>query len=54
MVKREKGKKKNAVGILPRRYLGGDGDRKASLQTERINAEVARMVYELRQDASLT
>jgi ribosome-binding protein aMBF1 (putative translation factor) len=54
MVMREKGKKKDAVGILHRRYIGDDAERKASLQTERINAEVARMVYELRQDAGLT
>jgi transcriptional regulator with XRE-family HTH domain len=54
MVMREKGKKKDAVGILHRSYIGDDAERKASLQTERINAEVARMVYELRQDAGLT
>ena len=51
---RERGKKKDAVGILHRRYIGDDAERKASLQTERINAEVARMVYELRHDAGLT
>lgn len=51
---REKEKKKDAVGILHRRYIGDDAERKASLQTERINAEVARMVYELRQHAGLT
>jgi transcriptional regulator with XRE-family HTH domain len=51
---REKRKKKDAVGILHRRYIGDDAERKASLQTERINAEVARMIYELRQDADLT
>ena len=46
--------KKDAIGILHRRYIGDDAERKASLQTERVNAEVARMVYELRQDAGLT
>lgn len=51
---RERGKKKDAVGILHRRYIGDDAERKASLQSERISAEVARMVYELRQDAGLT
>jgi transcriptional regulator with XRE-family HTH domain len=50
----ERGNKKDAVGILHRRYIGDDAERKASLQTERINAEVARMVCELRQDAGLT
>jgi transcriptional regulator with XRE-family HTH domain len=51
---RERGKEKDAVGVLHRRYIGDDAERKTSLQTERINAEVARMVYELRQDAGLT
>lgn len=44
----------NAVEILHRRYIRDDADRKASLQTERVNAEVAQMVYELRQEAGLT
>ncbi len=44
----------NAVEILHRRYVGQDPERKASLQTERINAEVAVMIYDLRQEAGLT
>jgi len=51
---RERGKKKDAIGILHRRYVGDDAERKASLQTERINAEVARMVYELRRQENIT
>lgn len=44
----------NAIDILHRRYIRDIADRKASLQTERVNAEVAQMVYELRQEAGLT
>ena len=43
----------NAVGILHHRYIGDDADRKASLQEERVNAEVARMIFELRKEAGL-
>jgi len=39
--------------IIHRRYIGDDADRKASLQEERVNAEVARMIYELRKEAGL-
>ena len=44
----------DAVEILHRRYIGDDEERKASLQMERINADVARMIYDLRKEASLT
>ena len=44
----------NAVDILHRRYIGDIPERKISLQTERVNAEVARMIYELRREAGLT
>lgn len=44
----------NAVEILHRRYVGDDAERKASLQVERVNAEVARMIYELRDEAGMT
>ena len=50
----ERGKKRDAIGILRCRYIGDDAGRNASLQNERINAEVAWMVYELRQHAGLT
>jgi transcriptional regulator with XRE-family HTH domain len=46
--------KVNAVNILHRRYIGDDAERKASLQEERVNADVARMIYELRKEAGLT
>ena len=43
----------DAVSILHRRYIGDDAERKASLQDERVNTEVARMIYELRNEAGL-
>lgn len=43
----------DAVDILHRRYIGDDAERKASLQAERVNAEVARMIYELRKEAGM-
>jgi transcriptional regulator with XRE-family HTH domain len=47
-------RKNDAVGILHRRYIGDDAERKASLQEERVNSEVARMIYDLRKGAGLT
>jgi ribosome-binding protein aMBF1 (putative translation factor) len=41
----------NAVEILKRRYVGKDPERIAQLQEERVNAEVARRIHELRQEA---
>jgi len=43
----------NAVEILHRRYIGDDAERKAALAEERVNAEVAQMIYDLRQEAGL-
>jgi transcriptional regulator with XRE-family HTH domain len=51
-MKRER-HKTNAVEILHRRYVGDDAKRKASLQAERVNAEVARTIYELRKEAGM-
>jgi transcriptional regulator with XRE-family HTH domain len=47
-------KTSDAVRILHRRYVGGDIQRKASLEQERVNAEVARTIYELREEAGLS
>jgi len=44
----------DAVSILHKRYVRGDPDREASLEEERLNAKVARMVYELRTEAGLS
>jgi len=47
-------KTSNAVRILHRRYVGEDAQRKASLERERVNAGVARTIYELREQAGLS
>jgi ribosome-binding protein aMBF1 (putative translation factor) len=44
----------NAVAILCNRYVKYDPERKASVEAERINAEVARLIYTMRTDAGLT
>jgi transcriptional regulator with XRE-family HTH domain len=52
MAKKEK--TTNAVDILHRRYIKGAPQREASLQAERVNAEVARLIHDLRKDADLS
>lgn len=44
----------SAGGILRRRYVGGDAERAASVERERVNAEVAQMIYDRRTAAGLT
>jgi transcriptional regulator with XRE-family HTH domain len=44
----------DAIEILHRRYVGHDEERLVSLQEERLNAEVARIIRELREEAGLT
>ncbi len=43
-----------AFDILHRRYIGENVERQASLEVERLNAEVASTIYELRKKAGLT
>jgi len=52
MTKKEK--TSDAVEILRNRYVKDDPQRKASVEAERVNAQVARMIYDLRNDAGLT
>jgi len=47
-------RKTNGVDILHHRYVGDDAARKASLEEERANAQVARTIYGLRKEAGLT
>jgi transcriptional regulator with XRE-family HTH domain len=47
-------KTNDAVDILHRRYIGDDQARRESLQIERINADVAQKIYDLRKEAGLT
>lgn len=44
----------NAVEILRRRYVKDDPKRKASVATERLNSEIARLLYDMRTEAGLT
>jgi transcriptional regulator with XRE-family HTH domain len=52
MTKRDK--TPNAVGILHGRYVKDDPERKAALQEERVNAEVARLIHDMRTSAGLS
>ena len=45
---------RNAVEILRNRYVKGDPKRKASVAAERMNAEIARLLYTMRTEAGLT
>ena len=47
-------KRTNAVEILRNRYVKDDPKRKASVATERLNAEIARLLYTMRTEAGLT
>ena len=44
----------DAVTILHQRYVGNDRERKASMEEERVNAEVARIIYDLRTKGNLS
>jgi ribosome-binding protein aMBF1 (putative translation factor) len=46
--------KTNAAEILRRRYVKNDPERKASVEAERVNVEVASLVYDVRAEAGLT
>lgn len=43
-----------AIGYLRDRYFGKDASRLASLERERLNARIARQIYDLRTNAGLT
>ncbi len=51
MAKREK--TRDAVEILHGRYVKDHPEREASLAVERVNAEVAQLIYDLRKEAGL-
>lgn len=52
MAKKEK--TQDAVSILHGRYVKDDPERKAALQEERVNAEVARLIHDMRTSAGLS
>lgn len=43
-----------ATEILRNRYVKDDPERKASVEAERVHAEVARLIYTMRTEAGLT
>lgn len=50
----QENKTENAVKILHRRYIKEQPERKASIQQERINAQVAQLIYDLRKEAGIS
>lgn len=44
----------HAVDILHRRYIGDNAERQQSLEAERVHAQVALTIYDLRKQAGLT
>jgi len=44
----------DAVEMLRKRYVKGDPEREASVEAERMNAEIAELIYAARTDAGLT
>lgn len=50
----KKDKTRDAVSILQGRYVKNDPERKAALQEERVNAEVARLIHAMRTEAGLS
>src|SRR3989339_1810908 len=50
----KKARRTSAVEILHRRYVGDNSERRASLQEERVNAQVAQTICDLRKEAGLT
>ncbi len=50
----KKDKTRDAVSILHGRYVKDDPERKAALQEERVNAEVARLIFDMRTAAGLS
>jgi ribosome-binding protein aMBF1 (putative translation factor) len=47
-------RKDNAVKILHDRYIGEDTGRQTSLKEERLSAQMARSIHQLRAEAGLT
>jgi len=50
----KKDRTQDAVSILHGRYVKDDPERKAALQEERVNAEVARLIHDMRTAAGLS
>jgi ribosome-binding protein aMBF1 (putative translation factor) len=50
----KKRKTSNGLAILHARYVKDDPKRRASLQLERVNAQVASLIYQHRTDAGIS
>jgi len=50
----DKKKTTNAIEILHRRYLDDKAETQVTMETERVNARVAQMIYDFRSAANLT
>jgi len=48
------GKRQDAIRILHDRYVKDDPERKASLEEERVNAELARLIHDVRTRAGIS
>ncbi len=44
----------NATKILHKKFIAGSSEREAALENERINAKVARLIFDYREEAGLT
>lgn len=51
---RKKNNNTGAVSTLHKRYIAGKVERQTYLEAERVNAEIARTIYDLRKEAGLT
>jgi transcriptional regulator with XRE-family HTH domain len=49
-----KRRQSDALRILHSKYVAGRPDREAALERERLNAKVARLIYDYREEAGLT
>lgn len=45
---------RDAVSILHNRYVKDDAERKASIEQERVNVQVAKLIHDMRVEAGLT
>ena len=54
MINLARKKKDKAVKILHDRYIDGDAKRKESLEEERLSAQVASTIYQMRVESGLT
>lgn len=50
----KKNKTSDAITILKNRYVKNDVERQASIDAEQTNAEIAQIIYDLREKAGLT